>query len=583
MPTFDIPATGEYDTRFTGTRNSLLSIPAFTQTSATTEMFEQQIDETISLILKRTIADRSSIIFRDVLSADIPDSVKRFFANEVDEWMVEEKERLRTSPHFQYIDPQALDQFDDILARTRDYAFFTRDEFSTSLDQTVKLLFNFVCRPQYTLAKYIFSDAETASAQSIIQSLENFLDYEYYRVIFGEYLRKKDYPTLRKDRFEELLAMIDSEVIRGFDSRKMAQLTTPIFALFNLNDDIEFARIPLEALSIFYDDKKITPIVDRLEEEKQRASTISIHELTMLLGEVDYSAGLEISELVNRHVIGIDRGMTESPEEAIMMESMEAFEAVPVPMDESALSVSTTDEGSGFSFSDTLESEETETISAGEQLTPDFDELEAATIEDALPAEEIAIPDDVFIHEESREDTGPDAGLDVALVDEAEEAAPQDEFLSGLDMTVNDARTLPDQIELPSITISDAAPQSESIPINSGDDRTSAGAPIVSAPVVSPPVHHFVEAMPVHEVLSKFGDLRASIPQSERKRYVKRLFRRDEEAYEKAIDVLNGKSSWREASEQIDEIFLNNDVDMYSRIAVQFTDEIYKRYLKKKA
>ena len=46
--------------------------------------------------------------------------------------------------------------------------------------------------------------------------------------------------------------------------------------------------------------------------------------------------------------------------------------------------------------------------------------------------------------------------------------------------------------------------------------------------------------------------------------------------------MLNGKPSWRKASEYIDELFIKHDVDMYSRLAVKFTDDIYKRYANKK-
>jgi len=81
--------------------------------------------------------------------------------------------------------------------------------------------------------------------------------------------------------------------------------------------------------------------------------------------------------------------------------------------------------------------------------------------------------------------------------------------------------------------------------------------------------------------MKKFGDLRELIPASDQKKYIKKIFRKNEEIFHRSIDILNGKPSWREASEHIDDIFLKNDVDMYSRIAVKFTDDIYKRYLKK--
>jgi hypothetical protein len=72
------------------------------------------------------------------------------------------------------------------------------------------------------------------------------------------------------------------------------------------------------------------------------------------------------------------------------------------------------------------------------------------------------------------------------------------------------------------------------------------------------------------------------IPPSEKKKYIRKLFDKNDDAYERSIDALNAKPNWREASELIDELFFSNNIDMYSRVAVTFTDEVYKRYQKRK-
>jgi hypothetical protein len=89
-------------------------------------------------------------------------------------------------------------------------------------------------------------------------------------------------------------------------------------------------------------------------------------------------------------------------------------------------------------------------------------------------------------------------------------------------------------------------------------------------------------ARPVEEVIAEFGDLNTIIPVAEKKKYIKRLFQKDESSFNNAMNTLNGKPTWREASEYIDELFIKYDVDMYSRLAVKFTDDVYKRYLNQK-
>ena len=90
------------------------------------------------------------------------------------------------------------------------------------------------------------------------------------------------------------------------------------------------------------------------------------------------------------------------------------------------------------------------------------------------------------------------------------------------------------------------------------------------------------QPVPAEDVIRQYGDLTKLINSSEQKKYAKRLFGRNEDTIKHALAVLNGKPTWREASEYIDELFIKHDVDMYSKIAVQFTDDIYKRYLARK-
>jgi hypothetical protein len=83
-------------------------------------------------------------------------------------------------------------------------------------------------------------------------------------------------------------------------------------------------------------------------------------------------------------------------------------------------------------------------------------------------------------------------------------------------------------------------------------------------------------------VIREFGDLNQLLTVADRKKYSKKLFNKNEEAFTRALQVLNGKTTWRQASEYIDELFIKHDIDMYSRLAVKFTDDIYKRYANKK-
>lgn len=74
------------------------------------------------------------------------------------------------------------------------------------------------------------------------------------------------------------------------------------------------------------------------------------------------------------------------------------------------------------------------------------------------------------------------------------------------------------------------------------------------------------------------NDLYEEISDSERKLFIKKLFRRDEQEFRKAVDELGRIRSWQEASHYLDELFVLNNVDPFSKEAVLFTDQIFTRY-----
>lgn len=69
-----------------------------------------------------------------------------------------------------------------------------------------------------------------------------------------------------------------------------------------------------------------------------------------------------------------------------------------------------------------------------------------------------------------------------------------------------------------------------------------------------------------------------TIEESDRRRFVKKIFLQDEEGYQAALRSLGTRSSWKEASKFIDEIFIRNDINPYSSEAKRFIEVIFGQY-----
>jgi len=73
-------------------------------------------------------------------------------------------------------------------------------------------------------------------------------------------------------------------------------------------------------------------------------------------------------------------------------------------------------------------------------------------------------------------------------------------------------------------------------------------------------------------------DLITAIADHEKRKFIRRIFRQDEEKFNEAVAQLNRMSGWKEASRHIDEIFIMNDVDPYSSEAERFTEIVFNQF-----
>jgi len=77
---------------------------------------------------------------------------------------------------------------------------------------------------------------------------------------------------------------------------------------------------------------------------------------------------------------------------------------------------------------------------------------------------------------------------------------------------------------------------------------------------------------------ANLGDLNTMITVKQRKRFIKRLFKKQENQYNEFITVVNGTETWKDASNLIDSFFYKMNANPYSKEALEFSDLIYNRY-----
>ena len=143
------------------------------------------------------------------------------------------------------------------------HIIFEKDKFETLVESAVNSCFNFSLRPRIALEKFIFSNSENVSKENIIVVLDYFNFYSYLTSGIKNRLDELG-DQITKDDFVEMLTEVDNDYVYNISPEEFLEILSPVFKLFNPNSD-EQNELSAEVLLIFFDDKGLDPLIEKLE------------------------------------------------------------------------------------------------------------------------------------------------------------------------------------------------------------------------------------------------------------------------------------------------------------------------------
>jgi hypothetical protein len=251
-------------------------------------MLEHETEQLLLRITEKTIGARPDIALKEVVSADIPKGIKACLQAEVANWLEED---LLATPRFARIIQKGHTL--NPLARTFTRSLcleyvFSREEFLSTLDNAVHFLENYLCRPQWTLAQFVFDGKTGVTLDTLVLKLEYLSDYSYYSALIERFMHRKGLKEIHVDAFQSLVARIDDQIVKRHSSRELALLAKPIYDYLLLCDAPSGQSIPISPLLVFYDDKNMHYVSEYIERICQlRGSTeLSLDGLTRIIEDI---------------------------------------------------------------------------------------------------------------------------------------------------------------------------------------------------------------------------------------------------------------------------------------------------------
>jgi hypothetical protein len=244
-------------------------------------IFEAEIESIIHAVRVKTIGEDDDVILKKILTANIHPAIKAYFKAEVEKMLAHERGQEYRSKKLPYslAEVKSLEEQIDLLL-VQNY-LFSRQEFESILDESVHFQFNYLCRPQWTLLNFIIGDKRRVAASTIEKRLKYCIDYTYFPELIKRYLVDHGLAEVTYEEFKSLIDKIDREVVAQHSSHELAQMTRALFDFVEsgkMVPQVEFEQqtLPINAAIVFFEDKQLTDIKTRLEQERDQNRVIQI-------------------------------------------------------------------------------------------------------------------------------------------------------------------------------------------------------------------------------------------------------------------------------------------------------------------
>jgi hypothetical protein len=222
-------------------------------------------DAILQVLVARTIGTRDTIRISEVLGSTIPRGVKIYVRADIERRLTAEVER---SDHMARIGQSAFEaaHLRGLYVRhAADAYLLQRDEYAALLENAVRFTENYLCRPRWTLRSFLFHDAPTLPAATLLARLEWIPEYVYLPQLLARVITDRKLSGLSDAACSELIAKIDDAVVREHRPRELARLASPIFSFYLLSADPGSNSIPLRPLLVFFEDKGLLTLREYLQ------------------------------------------------------------------------------------------------------------------------------------------------------------------------------------------------------------------------------------------------------------------------------------------------------------------------------
>ncbi len=182
-------------------------------------MFDEQINQINNFYRQRLKSLGRFISLEQLNNIALHPALLKYINAEVDFLIFEDRNKLLKNSAFDYSGEKTLYYFSLISDEIKKNKKFTFEFISKLINHAVAFNVHYLCRPNWTLAKFIFEDSSNKTTEELAYLLNYAYFYPLLTRVLIKYFKKKKIGSIDVNDFNELLRKIDGIAVEdGKDS-----------------------------------------------------------------------------------------------------------------------------------------------------------------------------------------------------------------------------------------------------------------------------------------------------------------------------------------------------------------------------
>ncbi|MEX0844152.1 MAG: hypothetical protein WD022_02680 [Balneolaceae bacterium] len=207
----------------------------------------QSVEEIIDILIGAVKSDKPYYTLKDLLTAGFPNFIVERIRIEVNEKLKNEFE-LHDTEWAQTDQQLVQDAWQDFQQAIFANSRIPKDKFYAVTNRVVTDIVKVYLEPRQHMAEYIYKGEEELDYKELIRRTDKLTIYKHFGRAIPLYMQKRKLKTLDKKRCKLLIHNLDANLVAHYTAKEWAQVLELLFTLFS-------GEIDAKLIQLFFEDK----------------------------------------------------------------------------------------------------------------------------------------------------------------------------------------------------------------------------------------------------------------------------------------------------------------------------------------